>query len=216
MVAIFSCANVRAGLVIDSFSDVASPNPWPVSATAPSVIPVLETGLSGVLGGTRLTTQSAFFFDIIGLDEVRTTIAPKHGVLDYASTVGGNGDLRLAYVGAFEADLTADLFFQIDFLGFDLGAGMAMPVTVTLGDGASTASLTRKLTSPGAQSTLFNYAEFDGLDGIDLASIDAMLIEFDPGPGGDFRIGEIKSAVPEPGTLLLLLAGTGAVLRRRR
>ncbi len=214
-VALLSCANVRAGMVIDSFSDVASPNPWPVSTTVPAVLPVFETGLTGVIGGTRLTTQSAFFFDIVGLDQVQTNIVPKYGVLDYSSSVGANGDLRLAYVGDFEADLTGDLFFQIDFLGFDLGSKSPMPVKVTLGDGATTTSLTQTLTTPGAQSVLFNYSEFDGIGAVDLASINAMLIEFDPGSGGDFRIGEIKSAVPEPNTLVLLLAGAGAILRRR-
>lgn len=201
--------------MIDSFSDVAAPNPWPVSTTIPAVLPVFETGLSGVIGGTRLTTLSGFFFDIVGLDEVATNIVPQFGVLDYTSSVGANGDLRVAYVGQFAADFSGDAFIQIDFSGFDRGNARGMPVTVTLANGATIASLTQRLTEIGPQSVAFNFSDFRNIDAIDLASVDALLFEFDPGAGGDFRIGEISSIVPEPASLLLLLLGSGVVIRRR-
>lgn len=206
----------RAGLVIDDFSDVTSPSPWPVSTTSPAVLPVTETGLVGAIGGTRLTTLSVFFFDLVGVDEVITSVVPELGVLDYQSTVGANGDLRVAYVGDFVADFSGDALIQIDFLGFDLGAESPMPVTVTIWNGINVGSLTRVLTEPGAQSVTFAFSEFSNISAIDLSGIDTLLFEFDPGDGGDFRIGEIGSVVPEPATLVLLLVGAGAIVRRRR
>ena len=206
----------RGGLVIDDFSDVTSPNPWPVSITSPNVVVVSETGLSGVIGGTRLTTVSVFFFDLVGLDEVRADIVAGAGMLDYTSSVGANGDLRVAYVGDFVADFSGDAWIQIDFSGFDLGAELPMPVTVTLWNGITTASLTRMLTEPGAQSVAFHFSDFANIDTVDLSSVDTLLFEFDPADGGDFRIGRIGSVVPEPTTLALLVAGAGAIVLRRR
>lgn len=216
MLSLLPAVAARGGLVIDDFSDVAGSNPWPVSMTSPSVISVFESGVSGVLGGTRLTTLSGFVFDFSGLDDIRATLAPQFGVLDYASSVGADGDLRIAYIGEFVADFSGDALIQIDFAGFDMGAGMAMPVTVTIGEGAVTASLTRQLTSAGPQSVLFNFSEFTNIGAVDLASINALSVSFNPGPGGDFRIGGISSVVPEPTTLVMLFLGAGAIVRRRR
>lgn len=215
--ALLLCAvSARGGMVIDDFSAVATPNPWPVSITSPTVRPVFETGLSGVIGGTRLTTLSGFVFDIEGLDEIRANIVPNYRVLDYASSVGGDGDLRIAYVGNFQADLSGDAFIQIDFSGFDLGTGTPMPVTVIIGHGAVTASLTHLLTGAGPQSVTFNYSEFDNISAVDRTSINAMEFRFNPGAAGDFRIGGISSVVPEPTTLVMLIVGAGAIVFRRR
>ncbi|MCH7873487.1 MAG: PEP-CTERM sorting domain-containing protein [Planctomycetes bacterium] len=175
-----------------------------------------ETGLSGAIGGRRLTTLSVPFLDLVGLDDVSVSVVASVGLLDYTSTVGANGDLRLAYVGDFTADLSGDAEIQIDFTGFDLGNVTPMAVTVTLGTGGNAANLTHLLTATGAQTTVFSFSEFTNINKIDLASVDALIFEFDPGDGGDFRIGGIGSVVPEPATLVLLLAGAGAVLRRRR
>lgn len=209
-------STARGGLVIDDFSDVSTPTPWPLSITSPNVLAVTETSLTGVVGGTRLTTLSGFVFLLEGLDRVRATVAPNFGVLDYASSVGGDGDLRLAYVGDFSADLSGDQFIQIDFSGFDLGMGVPMPVTVTIGHGAVTASLTHLLTEVGSQSLAFNFSEFTGISAVDLTSISAMDFRFDPAAGGDFRIGGISSVVPEPTTLVMLVAGAAAIAFRRR
>lgn len=91
-----------------------------------------------------------------------------------------------------------------------------MPVTVTLWNGITSALLTQTLTEPGEQIVAFNFSEFANIDAVDLSSVDAMLFEFDPGDGGDFRIGGIVSVVPEPTTLVLLFAGAGAIVLRRR
>ena len=206
--------SARGGLVIDDFSDVSET--WPQSITSPNVLLVNETNLSGVVGGTRLTTLSAFVFDIEGLDQVRATIAPQFGVLDYASSVGADGDLRLGYVGKFSADLSGDAFIQIDFAGFDMGGNVPMTVTVEIGTGALTATLTQMLVGVGAQSLAFNFSEFTGIGAIDLAGIDALEFRFNPGAGGDFRIAGIASIVPEPATLVMLLVGSGAIVCRRR
>ncbi len=215
-VTVWPGAGASAGLVVDDFSDVDNPNPWPVSTTIPAVIPVLESGLSGVVGGTRNTTLSALVLDLVGLDEVKTNIVPNFGVLDYTSSVGGNGELELSYVGPFDVDLSGDAFIQIDFVGLVLGSKLAMPVTVTVAHGATTASLTHTLIAPGAQSVEFEFVDFAGIDLVDLGSITTMLVEFDPGAGADFRLSQIQSVVPEPATLVLLLVGAGVVLRRPR
>ena len=87
---------------------------------------------------------------------------------------------------------------------------------MTLGQGGSTESLTHLLTRSGRQNVAFRFSEFDNIGAVDLTSIDALEFEFDPGAGGDFRIGGISSVVPEPTTLVLLFTGAGAILRRRR
>lgn len=211
-----SCVAARGGLVIDDFSDVASPNPWPVTVTSPNVIEVFETGLSGVIGGTRSTTLSGLLFDLAGLDEVRTDIVAGAGQLDYTSSVGATANLQISYLDNSVADLSGDALIQIDFTGFDLGTETPMPVTITLFSGPASASLTQMLINPGAQSVAFNFADFANVEAIDLGSVDEMLFEFEPGESGDFRIIEIATVVPEPTTLVMLLAGVGAIVRRRR
>ena len=81
---------------------------------------------------------------------------------------------------------------------------------------AIAASLTHQLTAAGPQSVVFNYSEFTNIGAVDLGNIGAMAFDFNPGPGGDFRISGISSVVPEPTTLVLLFLGAGAVVRRRR
>lgn len=206
--------SARGDLLIDDFSDVSTS--WPITISSPNVLSVLETGLTGVVGGRRLTTLSAFVFDIEGLDQVRATIAPQFGVLDYASSVGADGDLRLGYVGEFTADLSGDVFIRVDFAGFDMGGNVPMAVTVELGHGALTATLTQMLNGVGVQSLAFNFSEFDNIGAVDLSSISAMEFRFNPGAGGDFRIDGISSVVPEPATLVMLFVGAGAIVCRRR
>lgn len=215
-VLLLGAVSARGGIVIDDFS-ASTAGAIVLTGQAVGVAgSVLETELVGVIGGERLTSLFGFVADPEGLDTVRAAVASAYGVLDYTSSVGGDGDLEIAYAGGFNTDLSGDALIQIDFLGFDLGAGTAMDVTVTLGQGASTASLTHLLTGSGSQNVAFDFLEFDNISAVDLTSIDAIAFRFDPGAGADFRVGGIASIVPEPTTLIMLIAGAGALLRRRR
>lgn len=206
----------RASVVIDTFSDVGVPSPWPVElGTVGSLPPIFETGLSGVLGGERETRVFATDLQFPGLDVVDVAIAS--GVADYATSAGATGIVSFNYSGGdvLGADLSGEDFIRIELVAFDLANNIDMPVRVSLFDGAVQAILQQFVVVPGAQTLVFNYSDFANITKIDLSSIDRVAVSFSPGPATDFRIDEII-AIPEPATLCLLFVGAAAALRARR
>lgn len=213
-----------ADLIVDDFSDILMPSQWPVTMNTVGLTTVEETGLSGVLGGSRISTIFADALAEEGLDDISVTVAATLGKLDYASTVGAEGSLELLYDGSpgrgAPFDLSGESQFEIDFTLFDHSGDMDLPVTITLYDAEEdTIQLTRSLQSPGSQNLVFELDQFSrgGGDGVDLSNIMAISVFFDGALATDFRIEEIRTTiVPAPGALaamgaLVLLGG-----RRRR
>jgi hypothetical protein len=206
---------------IDNFMSVDPNVTWPFSVTTATTATVLERPLdtNNVIGGARHTSLTATGLNVPGVDIVQVGVFPAAALFDFNSTVQADGRVRLMYnaddVG-LDADLTADFLVQIDFLAFDLADGLPLPVTVTMTDGGGqTSFLTRTLTTAGPQSVQFEFADFSGIGAFNLADVDEILVEFDPGMAADFRVGQIFTDVPEPATLAVLVVG-GLVLGRRR
>ena len=213
--------SASADIIIDDFSSVGIPTPWPVLINTISSVDVLETGLTGVIGGARYSTVRATFLEELGLDFVQAAIVPNFGmILDYSSTSGANGDWNLQY-DANGAGLNANFStindIVLGFSRFDFANDQPLPVLVTLFDGANFATLSRSLTVPGPQGLHFEFAGFAGIGSLDLASIQSVGVFLDPALAADFRLSGI-TGVPAPGSLALLAVGSLALAggRRRR
>lgn len=211
-----------ADVIIDDFSSVGNPTPWPVIINTISTVNVLETGLTNVIGGSRYSTIRATFLDTPGLDFIQAAIEPNFGmILDYSSTSGTIGDWNLRY-DANGAGLNADFsdlgFIALDFGRFDYANGQPLPILVSLFDGTNFASLSRSLVSAGPQSLHFAFADFDGLGQFDLLHVQSVSVFLDPGLAADFRLNSITGVVPAPGSIALLAFGSLAAAggRRRR
>jgi len=210
-----------ADVIIDNFSSVGDPTPWPVLISTISSVDVLETGLTNVIGGSRHSTVRATFLEEPGLDFVQAAIVPNFGmILDYSSTSGAIGDWRLRYDAdgaGLNADFTLIDDIILDFGRFDFANGQPLPVLVTLFDGSNFATLSRSLTGPGPQGLHFEFADFSGIGSLDLGHVQSVGVFLDPGLAADFRLSSI-TGVPTPGSLALLAFGSLAIAggRRRR
>jgi len=189
---------------------------------------VIETGLSSVLGGSRITRLTAEDLGIDRLDELQVGVFASPGILSYSSSILADGKLELFYdgttsgspagpsVGNLNVDLSGDAWIEIELLAFDLANGEPMDISITLADGDSTHVLLQSVTTFGRQDVIFRFVDFSEFGSLDLSDIDSIAVNFDPGFGADFRVGEIRVAVPEPATLGLLLTGALFGLRRKR
>lgn len=219
IVAGLGTAPASADVIFDDFSSVGDPNQWPVVILTIDSVDVFESGLSNVIGGTRHSTVRSTFLEEPGLDFVQAAIVPNFGmILDYSSTAGARGDWELRYDAngaGLNADFTGITDIILDFGRFDFANGQPLPVLVTLSDGQNQASLTRSLTTSGAQSLFFALADFGGIGLLDASSLQSISVFLDPGVAVDFRLSRVFG-VPSPGSLALLTLGTVVVAGRRR
>ncbi len=210
--------SASADIIIDDFSSVGNPNPWPVVINTLSTVHVTELGLSNVIGGSRHSTIRATFLEEPGLDFVQAAIVPNFGmVLDYSSTSGARGDWNLRYDAdgqGLNADFSSQTDIVVDFGRFDFANGQPLPVTLTLWDGANFASLERSLNGPGAQSLIFSFDDFNGIGNFDLSQVQSLDMFLDPGLATDFRLSRVF-LVPSPGSLALLAVGSLVLAGRR-
>ena len=200
-------------IVIDSFTTVDTPNPWPAQQTALGNLDVTEgPALAGVLGGTRKASILGQTFADLGLDNVQATVfASPIGLLDWKSTSGADGQLTLLYEGDTPAGLQINFQNQagieIGFTLYDWAGGLDMPVLVSIGAGGNWATLTRWLSSPGAQTLQFDFSDFADIDDVNLSAIEQISISFDPQAGQDFRASFVSTYfVPEPSSLALAIS----------
>lgn len=224
VLAAFLTGTVAAGtasaqLLIDDFSSVGNPVPWPVTVNTLSSVNVLEVNLSNVIGGSRYSTIRATYLENLGLDFVQAAIVPNFGMLlDYSSTAGARGDWNLLYDNdgnGLNIDFSQQNNILLDFGRFDFANGEPLPVTLTLSDGVNFAELTRSLTAPGAQIMNFATADFSNIGLLDFAHLQSINVFLEPGLAADFRLSSIY-AVPTPGSIALLSLGTLAFAGRRR
>jgi len=212
-------APVAADVIIDDFSSVGDPNPWPVIVNAVGSVNVFEGGLSNVIGAARHSIVRATFLEEPGLDFVQAAIVPNFGmILDYSSTSGARGDWDLRYDAdgqGLNADFSALTDIVLDFGRFDFANGQPLPVLVTLSDGQNQASLMRSLNSSGAQSLGFAFMDFAGIGFLDLGRVQSVSVFLDPGLAVDFRLSRVYG-VPSPGSLALLTLGSMVLAGRRR
>ncbi len=241
--------------VIDDFSDGGVP-PLSVSARvagdpeAPEsgwaggdidYSSTFETGLSGVLGGTRkmeLELQT-----VTGTYKEGTAYVDRAlGVVEYSNASGVDSVLTLTYDaddsgnvdgdgklvhdgGGLAADLSqggANVSVLIEILSTDLNGD----IMVTVVDGGGTvAERAETFVSQGAGTIAFDFADFVVLNGgddgvVDWTDIDTVQFVFDPIEAGDMTFSILGTGtIPEPLTMLAVgsaVVGVGGYIRRRR
>jgi hypothetical protein len=175
-----------------------------------------QSGVPGVLGGTRETSLDLF----LGL----LATAQVDSGLFSVSHDGRGATASLTYDGL--ADGTVGIFPGLG--GIDLSVGGedrivldlisvsgGLDIGVTLWDSTSTDSvLLTPIQSAGDQ--VFLFSSFAHIDFTDIRAIE---IDFHMGPNDSFSIGSIAAVavIPEPSTALLFAVGlVGLAVRRKR
>ncbi|MGH7785449.1 MAG: NosD domain-containing protein [Candidatus Binatia bacterium] len=188
---------VAAQTVIDDFSDAGlnTADPPGVTRTTLGTTTVVDSGLSGVLGGARqLTVQATAVGG--GSPEVRGGVITMAERLVYSSTVLANGRVALLYDGN-GAGLNANLA-PGDGITFDLvGDASFVPcaVTVRISDGVITESSTQNVVVSGATSVQFLYSSFPT---VDLSAVFSVEVDVDPNQAGDLELGPRIETFGEP------------------
>lgn len=217
----------RGALLIDTFNQTSRPEPL-AAAPGPeggNVNGFAELGLAGVPGGSRAVNVQATTIDVPGLDNVVAQLFPTGGgFLDYNSSAGADGLLRLTYngnQGGANLDLTGLPFLDVSLSEVEVPTGEPMSVRLeVLKDvperGQPTPppdfAQTLLVTSSGPQTLRFDLSPL-----ADRSDLDIITLIFDPGRGGDFRLDAITAQAPEPtGFALLAVALAPALLRRLR
>jgi len=206
----------HAALIVDDFTMVGSPNPWPVELFTETSVTIDESGLN-TLGGSRITYVEATDIGLPDVDSVNVNISAGAGTFGYFSSSDAIGFVSLLYNGngSLDADFSGQSAVVLNFSFFDFANSNPLPITVLLSDGTNTASHTVSLTSAGAQAATFNFADFANIGALDMASIQSIEFELDPGLAADFQIANIV-VTPTPGALALLgIAGIIGSRRRR-
>ncbi len=213
-----SPAAVQAVSILDDFDSpltgqvVSLTNP-----TAGSTASNVETGLAGVVGGSRalaLTAQAVFAGGSQAQAEINLTTSPGNFQLtnsiriDSLVTIGWD-----ANGGGLNTDLSAFTGLALEGVENDLSTTYKITLT-TSGGGSSSLTLTAGAGFAGNLD--FSFGSFTG--SVDLADVDALVLEIDGARGADVIIDRLV-AVPEPGTALALglgLTGLGWLGRRRQ
>jgi len=214
----FTASTVSADIVIDDFSDVDDPNPWPVVVDTVGSTDVDETGLTGVIGGSRFSTITADSLDDPDIDDIQVTVATNNGRLDFASSAGAEGSLSILYDNngsGLSTDFSGEQHIVLPFLLFDSANNTPLDVTITMvDDEANSINLTRSLNSPGSQLLVFEFDQFTRGSTFIFEEVDSIRIDFDGAIATDFRLGAIDTVIPAPGALAVI--GLGLFIGRRR
>jgi hypothetical protein len=215
-----------AALLIDTFDQTSRPEPLPASPgpEGGNVNGFGEIGLSGVPGGSRGVNVQATVIDVPGLDNVVAQLFPgAGGFLDYTSSAGADGLLRLSYdgnCGGTNLDLSGLPILEVRLAENEVPTGAPMSVRLDVfkdvpprGESPPPPDLTQTIlaTSSGPQTLRFDLSSL-----ADRSDLDILVFTFDPGRGGDFRVDSITAQVPEPAGLAMLLTAALAPLLVRR
>lgn len=219
-------SQAQAAITIDNFSDVAGGgsslivNVESLPAPTTTSITVVQSGLTGVIGGSRSLTIERTATTGTGVRRVTGEISDlAPAFFSYTSSTGANGFANLIYGASTDLNLNllTETAFIIDFDGYDAPNGNPLVVQIDLVSSAGSGSATANLTTNGGLVQIdFNAA---GYAAVDFSDIDRISVKLDPNRGGDFDVNQITTvtAVPEPSsTALLGLGGLALLLRRKK
>lgn len=196
--------SLRAQTLIDDFTDAGANTVSPPGQARSTVgsTTVTDSGLTGVIGGSRTLTVTATSVGG-GLPEVRAGVMPIAQVLDYSSTVLVNGSVALLYDNSgvgLGADLSSGDGIQFDVIA-DVSS-LPYDVILTLDDGVNVQSSTQTVLVSGLQSVQFFYSAFPL---VDLSNLFSISITFDPNLAGDLEVAAPIETFGEP------ICGNGVV-----
>lgn len=211
----------RASLIVDDFSD-ANVAVWPVVHQTVDIGAgerILETGLTGVFGGTRETYLGATFIGHVGLDRVGLQVfTDGASILDYESSARATGHVTLNYGSAvaggeaFHIDLSIAEGIEIELIDYDAPGGNLLEYQVHVFSGLQSAVFAGSTSQTGPQVLSLE------LTGDLLTDVTGLRVQFFPFKAADFQIEEIRVpiivGVPEPATLGCLVFGLGVFYRR--
>jgi hypothetical protein len=163
-----------------------------------------DTGLSGVLGGSRKLTVSVGTCTFCGMgpfdDRVVAGADPAPmGLFCFNSTASADGSFELLY-DANGAGLGASLSFadgiRVQIVNID-AASFPFAVTITLKSGPNSAQATQTVpNSPPLPTDVdldFPFASFTGIGGIDLDDLSSITVAVDPATAADLQILRIET-----------------------
>lgn len=198
-----SIANVRLGAVSNGI---------PAGDSRILLDSTFTSAFAGLGRTVTLTVQGVEFPQI---DDVSVGLYPRPGFLDYTSSSGGDGSIRLDYLST-QPVATGLAALQLDFLRYDLPLGQGIPINVSI--------LAGDFTTVDVATVTLNSSVFPASVVIPLTSAPADLlavsrgyrITIDPPTGADFRLDRVLGVVPEPTAAVFPLAVAGLLLRRQR
>ncbi len=184
--AAFSMAPAAAQTTIDDFSDAGANTIIPPGLTRTTVGSTsgTDSGLSGVIGGTRTLTVD---MTAAGgaTPNVTAGVSPSFQILSYASSVFGDGAVTLFYDGngsGLAADLSLGTGIEVQ-IASDASA-VPYTVTLTLSDGLIMETDVQAGLMSGLALVQFDYADFPT---VDLTAIDSIEVAIDTSLAGDFE-----------------------------
>lgn len=234
-------ALVAAGLPLevsqaDFIDDFTSVNPppslavgsgaWLSTLPAGGVFELTETNLPDVPGGTRTVRIEGF--NVGGpSDNFAIVSGGWSGEAGVAALSLGAGNrwarLRLRYDGGGRG-LGLDLSAAGAAIGIDwdpdhVGFGKASILSVTLSDGTHAATVSRTWSSyatPDRSTETFNADAFARVEpALDLSRVRSVEVGYESDYANDVALFSVVAFIPEPSSLVLMLAAGVAVLRRR-
>ncbi len=180
-------SSLSAQITIDDFGDATNTaDPPGVVRTTVGSSFATDTGVTGVIGGTRVLTVEA---TVAGgaSPEVAAGVIPAFNLLSYSSSLTADGLTSLFY-DANGAGLNLDLSLG-DGIEMSLttdSAAVPYTVSLTLSDGIFTDTDVQAGTMTGTTLIQFDYVNFPT---VDLSAIDSIEVTIDPSAAGDLETG---------------------------